>query len=217
LAISGIANLRENISQQQFGQIRPETTNLAAIGATLIEKTAAPANFTDRFTPSNQGTSAVNGLQGLRLFRVAQRAQVAAASLPVAQSSTPRTVQNNAPAQAVAAPTQVATAAAVTAPVTPQVTQTLAIAPATQVAAIPDTTPATLQNQLQTLNTALSDLGLNTAQITKIDQIASVIQNFSPVAYSDLVYQLEALAQQPAQQTAAAAIGAPNTNANERV
>ncbi|HKV63594.1 MAG TPA: hypothetical protein VJO16_16935 [Candidatus Acidoferrum sp.] len=65
-------------------------------------------------------------------------------------------------------------------------------------------TPAnSTQSQLLALNSALYALGLNDSQLAQIDQIASLIQVFNPLAFTSLVYQLEALAQTSAQQAAA--------------
>jgi hypothetical protein len=47
-----------------------------------------------------------------------------------------------------------------------------------------------VEAQLQALNVALEALGLNPAEISKVDQIASLINDFSPTAYTSLVYQL---------------------------
>jgi len=56
------------------------------------------------------------------------------------------------------------------------------------------------QQQLQSLNTALAALGLTPQEIQQLDQIASILNDFDPAAYTALAYQLEqlALAQQPA-------------------
>ncbi len=59
------------------------------------------------------------------------------------------------------------------------------------------------QAQLQTLNNSLAALGLSTAAIQTVDQIANAINDFNPDAYSNLVYQLEAAAQAAASQTPA--------------
>jgi hypothetical protein len=198
-------NLLENISPHQPGQDR-QNSNLAAIGASLIQNTVTPANITDSFTPSDQGISALAGVQGVGSLNATQRALLATASNLPAQPISAPAPQSATSAPAPATPTPAAIVAALT--------QAAAIGSPAPVTAIPDVNPAALQSQLQTLNTALSNQGLNTTQITKIDQIASIIQNFSPVAYSDLVYQLKALAQQPAQQTAATAGGAPTTKPN---
>jgi hypothetical protein len=59
------------------------------------------------------------------------------------------------------------------------------------------------QAQLQKLNNSLAALGLSTAAIKTVDQIANAINDFNPDAYSNLVYQLEAAAQAAASQTPA--------------
>jgi len=67
----------------------------------------------------------------------------------------------------------------------------------------------TTEAQLQSLNRSLAALGLSAADIKKVDQIASVINNFNPTSFTSLVYQLEALAAAASQPTAPA----PNANA----
>lgn len=51
------------------------------------------------------------------------------------------------------------------------------------------------QTQLNTLNNALAALGLSTADIQEIDQIASLTSDFNPSAFTTLAYQLEAQSQ----------------------
>jgi hypothetical protein len=60
-----------------------------------------------------------------------------------------------------------------------------------------------VQVEIQALNAALPALGLTNAQIQQIDRIASLVHNFNPAAYTNLVNQFEALAQGAAQQSAA--------------
>jgi len=50
-----------------------------------------------------------------------------------------------------------------------------------------------VQQQLQTLNNSLAALGLSAADIQKVDQVAGLINDFSPTAFTSLVYQLEAV------------------------
>ncbi|MGA2810995.1 MAG: hypothetical protein ABSG16_06325 [Candidatus Acidiferrum sp.] len=64
------------------------------------------------------------------------------------------------------------------------------------------TTPTTTAQQLQILNTALEALGLDSADISSVDLLASLTNDFSPTAFSSLAYQLQA--QQGALQVAAA-------------
>jgi len=108
--------------------------------------------------------------------------------------------------------------------------QTQAPAPTEEVQA-PQAAPQTVatpaqpdpQSQLQSLNNALAELGLNAADISIIDRIASLIQDFNPTAFSSLVHQLEGLAKAnspaqasppPAANTAAAAPSTLTTPAN---
>ena len=62
-------------------------------------------------------------------------------------------------------------------------------------------TGASSQERLQTLNTALHGLGLSNANISKIDRIADLTNDFNPEAFSILAHQL--LAQQVPQDAAA--------------
>jgi hypothetical protein len=54
---------------------------------------------------------------------------------------------------------------------------------------------ASVSSELQSLNTALSALGLPPADIAAIDRIAALLKDFSPAAYSSLLHQFETLAQ----------------------
>jgi hypothetical protein len=75
--------------------------------------------------------------------------------------------------------------------------------------------------QLQALNNALQALGLSPTDINQIDQIASVIKDFNPAAFTSLAYQLAALSppaatQQPSANTATAPIGGQATAGTAR-
>jgi hypothetical protein len=67
---------------------------------------------------------------------------------------------------------------------------------------------ATVQDQLQALNSALEALGLSAADISQIDRIATQSNDFSPTAYSSLAYQLIAQAQNAAPPTTLTAANA---------
>jgi len=77
---------------------------------------------------------------------------------------------------------------------------------------------ASVELQLQTLNNTLAALGLDETDIERVDQIASLINDFNPAAFTSLAYQLEALAQNAAQQSAAVSVNAtgqaPTAGAN---
>jgi hypothetical protein len=73
----------------------------------------------------------------------------------------------------------------------PAATQPVQIAaPATTV-----TTAVSVQDKLQALNTALATLGLSESDIQSLDRVASIIKDFNPVAYKNLAFQLQTLAQ----------------------
>jgi hypothetical protein len=70
---------------------------------------------------------------------------------------------------------------------------------------------ASVNSELQSLNTALSALGLPPSDIAVIDRIAALLKDFSPAAYSDLLHQFETLAQ--SQRAPAATAPPPTTSA----
>jgi hypothetical protein len=72
-----------------------------------------------------------------------------------------------------------------------------------------DSTPASNQNAVQALNTALTSLGLNQQEIQAFDQVANLINSFSPTAFSDLVSQFQQLAQRLMQATSATSSSQP--------
>ena len=111
---------------------------------------------------------------------------------------------NNAPALATASPVN-STASNLpfsTSSATPGTTA-LALIPPSSVAQ-----SASVNSELQSLNTALSALGLPQSDIAVIDRIAALLKDFSPAAYSDLLHQFETLAQS---QLAPAATAPPAT------
>lgn len=67
-----------------------------------------------------------------------------------------------------------------------------------------------IQQQIQTLNTALASLGLTAQEIQQLDRIASIVNDFNPAAFTALAYQLEQIA---AAQAAATTTGTANGKA----
>jgi hypothetical protein len=207
MAISGLVNLLESTAIQQFGPAHSNTrVNSEQPAHAQIQNSVAPApNTSDRYTPSDRTDSTQTTAQAAGLFQVAPFIRFTAPpGLASPQAVAPQSVQNVTPAQTPAASNPAAAAIAVT-----QANTVTTPAPAPIVA---NTVSASQEVELQALNTALSNLGLDTVQISRVDQIASsVIQNFSPAAYSDIVYQRQSLSQKLTQETAASAIGEPNT------
>jgi plasmid stabilization system protein ParE len=69
-----------------------------------------------------------------------------------------------------------------------------------------------VHTKLQALNAALPALGLTNAQIQQIDRIVTLVHNFNPAAYANLVNEFEAQTQQAVEQSAAnSAAGVPAT------
>jgi hypothetical protein len=211
MAVTGVSNLAELISNEPLGQGQapPDVTQSAktqGLGA------AVPTQ--DSFTPSAQNNSAQATAQDAGLFQVSQFAlSSATADVLTAQAAPPQ------PAQlALAGTTDVATSQAapptalnVQTPAPPAPAPIPADTPAlpTPVAAPQATSSAAAATaitpgQLQSLNEHLLGLGLSNSDIQDIDRIASVAKNSNPAVYNDLIQQFEA---QAAQQTALAAGG----------
>ena len=206
MAISGLVNLLESPAIQQLGPAHSTARlNSEQSARAQNQDSAAPApNTTDRYTPSDRNDSTQIAAQAAGLFQIAPFLQFTAPGLASAQAVAPQSVQNVTPAQTPTAPNPASAAVAVA-----HANTVTTPAPATSAI---NTASASQEVELQALNTALSNLGLDSAQISRVDQIASsVIQNFSPTAYSDIVYQRQSLTQQSTQETALSAIGAPNT------
>jgi hypothetical protein len=75
------------------------------------------------------------------------------------------------------------------------------------------TNVAATQAQLQALNSSLAALGLPASDFAQIDQIASIINDFNPVAFSAQVTQLEATAQTTPQEKTTANAAATSSAA----
>jgi len=164
-----------------------------------------------RYTPSSASASQSNSANA-GTYQVSQ-VQVFSASalILLAQNGSPsassaQTTPSTATSTTPAAQTQAATPQSVQ----PAVTQTAA---ATTSASSDSSSSA--QGSLQTLNTILQSLGLNQQDIQAFDQVASLIQSFSPTAFADLVNLFQNLAQQisPASQSASSASDPASTAA----
>lgn len=71
--------------------------------------------------------------------------------------------------------------------------------------------PLAIEQQIATLNQSLVALGLSPQEIQQLDRVASVINDFNPLAFISLAFQLEQLAQLSVPQPAATA---PATTGN---
>jgi hypothetical protein len=205
MAVEGIASFLQNRTDQLFGEKQERQTETNILGTGRPRDTAARE---DTFTPSTQNRSAQASAQDAGIFQVSQIALTAATANILFEQATPNGNQNGAPAQG-------ATGTATNAGGAPSASATNSRPPA-NTAQAPTGAPAAStneQDQIQALNAALPALGLSNEEIHQIDRIASLIRDFNPAAFTDLVNQFEALAQQAAQQSAANAsnTAGPNT------
>ena len=228
MSLVAIVNLAERLLNQSPGQGQTGPNGLNAAKAATTAN--PPTTFEDLFTSSANGPGAT--AQDAGIFNVDRLAIFSAAAdflLGQANRAVPAPDANVA-AQSIAAagdaagaqatasaaqtpttanantqpPTQAANVPAQTLPLT----STAEITAPTSTAGSASTSALNTQSQLQALNNALAALGLPAADLTIIDRIASLIQDFNPAAFTSLVYQLEALANTQATQ------GTPSAQAN---
>jgi hypothetical protein len=207
MAVEGIGNLVQNLASQLFGQ--SQDTPAAAPPAPVAPVVAPVAE--DTFTPSSQNGSAQTAAQEAGIFQVpAGILPPVTANIVIGQANSSAN-QNGAPAPAVAGAgsnsggPQTASAANPSATANP--TQHAAGTQSSAAASVD------VQSKIQALNAALPALGLTNEQIQQIDRIASLVQDFNPGAYVNLVNQFEALAQQHASQQSAATSGLSTNSA----
>jgi len=195
MALTGITNLVESFAKQLVGQEKNRLDGVRAAGTANAAVATTPTG--DRFTPSTQINSTLGAAQEAGLFQVSQFSFVAALEITQLQAN-----QNPAPAQVapVAEATTAAAQPAIAANLNAFTAASTQAAATTAGQAVP---AASTQNQLQVFNQALAALGLNNNDILKLDQIATLVNAFSPTAFTDLINQFRALAQQAAQLSAA--------------
>jgi len=195
MAVEGVGNLIQNLADHLFGQGATQ----AGTRAPGAGGGASGTSVEDTFTPSTQSNAGL-AAQDAGIFQLSPGPLTTVAVGILSAQAPPDAVQPAAPEQdgAGAAPNPGATAAQ-TAPAASGTTTN-----SEQDASSPAAS-AELQNKIRQLNASLPALGLTNNEIQQIDRIASLIKNFNPAAYTDLVNQFEALAQKSAQQNAAGA------------
>jgi hypothetical protein len=198
MPVESITNLIQNISDQLSGQTQNNSVQKNFLGQ-AAPVTAAVAE--DTFTSSTQNGSAQTAAQDVGLF------QFAPGTLTAIQTNS--TGQTAVGAPAIASSSQ---AGATTETGTNGIPgQSATGSPAAQSAAS-GASAANIQLQIQSLNASLPALGLTNTEINQIDRIASLVQNFNPAAYANLVSQFEALAQNSGSSTSASTALLPTTN-----
>jgi hypothetical protein len=192
-------SIAQGADSQQGAQTAEATTKSGP--ATLIQ---------DSFTPSNQHISSQSAAQEAGLFQVSRLSLAAAtAGSQAVQSTQPPANQNTAPAQA--KPVAISdTIASPTIPITGS--NGPASAPASSDSAVQPPPPAKPPAQIPAFNQALSALGLSNNDIQELDQIATLVNVFSPAAFIHLIQQFQGLAQQSSQLSAGNASAASSAN-----
>lgn len=155
---------------------------------------------------SGSGSSAAPAAKSAPVASDAQSPAIATAASPTvnlsAQNTTSAPSSGNSPA--IASPANadntpaLATTPANSTPSNLPFSATPTTSGTTALALIPPSSvaqSASVNSELQSLNTALSALGLPQSDIAVIDRIAALLKDFSPAAYSDLLHQFETLAQ----------------------
>ena len=213
MAVEGIGSIVQNLPDQVSGQAQN-----APAGASAAAPTAGKAPVAeDTFTPSAQNNSALLAAQEAGIFQVTPGALAAVSTNLVIGQANPNADPSGAPAPNVPADEttggapQAATGTnpgAQASTAQPAATPTGAPRAATSAAASPSE-----QVKIQALNAALPALGLTNQQIQQIDRIATLVQDFNPGAYINLVNQYEAQAQSASQQAPAIVAVPPNSAA----
>jgi hypothetical protein len=199
MPIEGIGNPVQNLADQRLGPLQE-----APAGAPAPTNAAGGPVAQDTFTPSTQSNSAQATAQEAGIFQPPNGTLAAVtANLLFGQPAQPG--PNVLPPQAANG----ANGGAAPAPASNLLNATAAQNAAQPAAVAQDGAPTSantaastveVQNKLKALNAALPALGLTNAEIQQIDRIASLVQDFNPAAYANLVSQFEALAQQKIQQ-----------------
>lgn len=199
MAVEGVGNLVQNLADHLFGQGPAVQAGTRIVG---VREVGNGTVAEDTFTPSAQNSSTQATAQAAGIFQLSPGTLTAVTADVLPAQPAPNATQTAAPGQAGsgAAPNAVAAQAAAAA-ATSQASNSgqTASSPAVSVE---------LQNKIHQLNASLPALGLTNNEIQEIDRIASLIKDFNPAAYTDLVNQFEALAQNAAQQNAAGALQA---------
>ena len=219
MAVAGIVNLAQALPDELPGQ----ALNLRA-GAGNAGKVSVTE---DTFTPSTQSNSARATAQDAGIFQVSQGALTAVTANVLFARANPNAAHGGVPAQAASASTTNAgnaQPAATKNPNIPVIPGQLFAPTRGGQAPAPDAVPTTSEQvKIQALNASLPALGLSKVEIQEIDRLATRIQNFNPAAYTDLVNEFEALAQQATQPNVASAaanastVGSQNTSAGAKV
>jgi hypothetical protein len=197
MAIANVANPGERHINPLAEQRRERH---AGPNAAARQNAATNAVAEDTYTPSDssaQATAQAAGIFQLNPVVLAANTTPAQPAQATGQNAAPLPPAPVTPTNTVTAQAAAATAGSA-ATATQQAATTATGAPALQITAA-TTTNTGAQGQVQSLNNALAALGLSRTDIQQIDRIATLIQNFDPASYMDLVNQFQRAAQQAQQ------------------
>jgi hypothetical protein len=213
MAVEGIGSGIQNLADQVYGQA--QNAPVAAPAAAVNAGNAPVAE--DTFTPSSQNNSAQSAAQEAGIFQVTPGVPTVATTNLVIGQASPNANPNGPPAPTVPAAGINGDAPQAAAGTNPNAqagaSQQAAGFPGAPRAANTAAASPSLQVKLQALNAALPALGLTNQQIQQIDRIATLVQDFNPGAYINLVNQFEAQAQASSQQAPAPVAVPPNSAA----
>jgi hypothetical protein len=203
MPVEGIGSLLQRLEDQLLGR-----TYKVQPGANT-QGTLNLAGGEDTFTQSTHSNSAQAIAQDAGIFQVSQGALTAVTANILLAEATPNA---NLPDASAKESSGTAANAGNAHPAPPANTippvnagQLFPPPPAGQSTAAKATPASNVQVQIQALNAALPALGLSKVEIQEIDRLATLIQNFNPGAYTNLVNQFEALGKQATQPNAASA------------
>ena len=209
MAVEGIGSLVQILADQLSGHAG---NPLAGANAPAAGSPANPVIAEDTFTPSEQSNSGQATAQDAGLFQPGPATLTAITTNVLFELAATNGAANGLPGQPASGtitnanrPQPGAAANANTPPNPGPLFAPDFVGQPSAPRAVPTTN---VQEKILILNASLPALGLSKVEIQEIDNIATQIQNFNPAAYTALVNQFEALAQQATQQNAAS--GAPN-------
>jgi hypothetical protein len=209
---------------QAAGLFSVKTLSLFTAAANFILGAAAGPNAGNSSSTGQQAAAQAKTAPGTVIANPAANSTPPSTGTPTANSAanaaapSTGTVTTKPSATTTTAPT----AETIAADAAPPATAEAAVTPVPASTFIPPPTltqVADTNAQLQSLNGSLAALGLSQSDITVIDRVATALQDYNPTTYTDLVYQLEGLAQtQPPQtnatQVTATAAQNPSTAGN---
>ena len=169
----------------------------SAAAEAILARTPAQAS------PATTPAAAANVTTPTAIHTAAATAATPAGAAATAAPTTTPGPANAAATKAAAAARALAVATPIATPAPANTPAAKAVAAAQALAAAAPIVAASIDDKVQALNSALAALGVNRADVRKIDSIAVLLNNSNPVAFASLVQQIEGLSQKVAPQVPA--------------